>query len=151
MKIFITTIMLITFSFAAFTQVYLPPEDFSSDEFPPEGWTIENGGDDNTFEPGPMPVTTEPTCAWIQTSANMIIDDRIISPELLIPAGSEAKLYAQLRGSVGYALAMYWDPDNEVRYFIEVSTDGGANWAAVLDLDDQASVTAAGVGWPWPD
>lgn len=151
MKSFTTTIILLAFSFAVAAQVYLPPEDFSDDDFPPEGWTIENGGDDNTFEPGPMPVTEEPTCTWIETSANMTIDDRIISPEIVLPSDMEAKLYAQLRGSVGYAIEQYWDPDNEVRYFIEVSTDGGSSWTAILDLDDQASVTGAGVSWPWPD
>ena len=151
MKKHVLTILMIAFGVTAISQVYLPPEDFSGEDFPPAGWTIENGGDDNTFEQGPMPVTTEPPCAWIETSSNMTIDDRIISPEINIPVGSEAKLYAQLRGSVGYALAMYWDPDNEVRYFIEVSTDGGVNWDAVLDLDDQASVIAAGTSWPWDD
>lgn len=143
--------MLIALSYTTFAQVYLPPQDFSGDDFPPEGWTIENGGDDNTFEPGPMPITNEPTCTWVETSANMTIDDRIISPEIILPDDMTAKLYAQLRGSVGYAIAQYWDPDNEVRYFIEVSTDGGTTWTAVLDLDDQSSVSAAGVGWPWPD
>ena len=151
MKRHVLTILTIAIVFTASSQVYLPPQDFSDEDFPPEGWTIENGGDDNTFEQGPMPATTQPPCAWIETSANMTIDDRIISPEITIPTGSEAKLYAQLRGSVGYALAMYWDPDNEVRYFIEVSTDGGSNWDAVLDLDDQASVIAAGTSWPWDD
>ncbi len=145
------TILMIIFAFVAISQVYLPPEGFDGADFPPAGWTIENGGAANTFEQGPMPVTNEPMCAWIETSSNMTIDDRIISPEIIIPTGSEPKLYAQLRGSVGYALAMYWDPDNEVRYFIEVSTDGGATWTAVLDLDNQASVIAAGSSWPWAD
>jgi hypothetical protein len=145
------TILMIAYVITAISQVYLPPQDFSGEVFPPEGWTIENGGDENTFEQGPMPATTEPLCACIGTNSNSTVDDRIISPEVTIPAGSEAKLYAQLRGSVGYALAMYWDPDNEVRYFIEVSTDGGENWDAVLDLDDQASVLAAGTTWPWAD
>ncbi len=151
MKKFLALIILIAISFSAIAQVYLPPQDFSGAVYPPEGWTIYNGGDDNTFVNGFMPLTTEPSCAWIETSSNMTNDDRIISPEISLPADSEAKLYAQLRGSVGYALAMYWDPDNEVRYFMEVSTDGGNTWTAVLDLDDQASVQAAGVSWPWPD
>ena len=81
----------------------------------------------------------------------MEIDDRIISPAIELPEGSEAKFYAQLRGSVGYALAMYWDPDNEVRYFVEISTDGGNNWAILLDMDNQQNVLAAGASWPWPD
>lgn len=145
------TIILLLATYFLIAQVYLPPQDFSGTEFPPEGWTIENGGDENTFEPGPMPATTEPSCAWVETSANMEIDDRIISPSIELPVGSEAKIYAQLRGSVGYAIAQYWDPDNEVRYFIEVSTDGGASWTAVLDLDDPASVQAAGSSFPWDD
>lgn len=151
MNKFSLTLIVLAISIVTFSQIYLPPQDFSGTEFPPTGWTIENGGDDNTFEPGPMPVTSEPPCAWIETSANMEIDDRIISPEIILPAGSTPNIYAQLRGSVGYAIAQYWDPDNEVRYFIEVSTDGGSTWTAVLDLDDQASVLAAGASWPWDD
>lgn len=151
MRRFISVCLISMISISILAQVYMPPQDFSGDDFPPEGWTIENGGDDNTFEPGPMPLTTEPPCAWIENSANIEVDDRIISPEIVLPADMEAKLYAQLRGSVGYAIAQYWDPDNEVRYFIEVSTDGGSTWTAVLDLDDPASVQAAGVGFPWDD
>ncbi len=151
MKKTLSTLILVIISIVSFAQVYLTPEDFSGEEFPPEGWIIENGGNESTFEPGPMPLTTEPTCAFITTSANMDIDDRLITPEITLPSGSTANIYAQLRGSVGYALAMYWDPDNEVRYFIEVSTDGGNSWTAVLDLDDQASVQAAGASFPWPD
>jgi len=98
-----------------------------------------------------MPSTTEPTCAWVETYGNMEVDDRIISPSVEIPEGGTAKVYAQLRGSVGYAIAQYWDPDNEVRYFIEISTDNGASWTAILDLDDPASVQNAGSGFPWDD
>ncbi len=138
-------------SFMMISQVYLPLEDFSGNDFPPEGWTIENGGDDNTFEQGPMPMTNEPPCAWIANPSNTAVDDRLISPEILLPFDTDIKLYAQLRGSVGYALAQYWDPDNEVRYFIEISNDGGNSWDVVLDLDDQTSVLNAGASWPWPD
>ncbi len=151
MKKFLALFILSLISISAITQVYLPPQDFSGPVFPPEGWSIYNGGDNNTFVDGVMPNTTEPSCTWIETNSNMTIDDRIISPEISIPANSEAKLYAQLRGSVGYAIAQYWDPDNLVRYFMEVSIDGGATWTAVLDLDDPESVQAAGVGFPWPD
>jgi len=151
MKKYTFTIVMILTSFLLMSQVYLPPQDFGGEEFPPEGWTLENGGAENTFEPGPMPLTTEPSCAWIETSANMEIDDRIISPLVDIPAGAESKIFAQLRGSVGYAIAQYWDPDNEVRYFIEISTDNGASWTTLLDLDDPASVQAAGSPFPWDD
>ena len=151
MKKSITTILMISFAITTIAQVYLPPEDFSGTTFPPEGWTIENGGADNTFVQGPMPLTTEPMCAYIETSSNMEIDDRLVTPEIDLPVGSEAKCFAQLRGSVGYALAMYWDPDNEVRYFVEISTDGGNTWIALLDLDDSESVQLAGASWPWPD
>jgi len=151
MKKLLLTLTLITLSLTVLPQVYLVPEDFSGEIFPPEGWTIENGGDENTFEQGPMPVTTEPPCTWIQTSSNMEIDDRIITPAITLPEGSEAKFYAQLRGSVGWALAMYWDPENLVRYYVEISTDGGLNWTILLDMDNQQDVLAAGATWPWPD
>lgn len=151
MKFFLTTTLIIACSAIVFSQVYLPPQDFSGVDFPPTGWTIENGGDDNTFEQGPMPLTTEPTCAWVENSSNIEVDDRIISPPVDIPVGAAPKIFAQLRGSVGWAITQYWDPDNEVRYFIEISTDNGASWTAVLDLDDPASVQAAGSPFPWDD
>lgn len=151
MKSHLVLLLILGWSFCAYSQIYFPPEDFSGGNFPPPGWSIENGGDTNTFRPGPMPLTTEPSCTWITSSSNMINDDRIISPEIYLPASMNAKLYAQMRGSVGYALAMYWDPDNKVRHFIEVSNDGGITWQIVLDLDDQSSVQAAGASFPWPD
>jgi hypothetical protein len=151
MKKHILITILVFISFQLISQVYLVPEDFSGNDFPPEDWTIENGGDDNTFEQGPMPMTNEPPCAWIANPSNTTVDDRLISPPVLLPLDTDIKLYAQMRGSVGYALAQYWDPDNEVRYFIEISNDGGNTWDVILDLDDQASVLNAGASWPWPD
>ena len=148
----LTILFVLTFLvIQAFCQMYFPPEDFSGTNFPPDGWTIDNGGASATFLQGPMPLTTEPPCAYIETSSNLEVDDRLISPSVYLPDNMTAKLYAQLRGSVGYALAMYWDPDNEVRHYIEVSNDGGNTWDIVLDLDDQAAVQAAGASWPWPD
>lgn len=151
MKTLLSIILLSLISISVSAQVYLPPQDFYGDVFPPEGWTIENGGDDGTFIQGPPPYTFDTASAIIINSANIEVDDRIISPEFNLPADTEFKLYAQLRGSVGYAIQQYWDPDNKVRYFIEISTDGGTSWEVVLDLDDSESVQAAGVSFPWPD
>ncbi len=152
MKKQILITVMVAFFMTAMSQVYIPPQDFGGETFPPEGWTTEDGGEEGTFEQGPMPSEEPPVmCTWVECSSNTLVNDRIISPEVLLPAGSEAKVHAMLRGSMGYTLAMYWDPDNEVRIFIEISTDGGANWTPILDLDDEASVIAAGTDWPWAD
>ena len=127
--------LLISFSLSADE---LLNETFST--WLPEGWTVIEGPGTSSYSHW-WHRDNSVACVFV-TNDNQ--DEWLITPELTLPTEVEIRLSADMMGSFYRMVTMDWGD-----FFVNISTDNGANWETIWVEDDQEIVEASGVEWPW--